>query len=321
MKNKFELVIPAGQTKIRIDLYLTHHVENATRTKVQDSIIRGEVLVNSKKIKPSYLVQPKDIISIQLSKPEPPQVLPENIPLEIVYEDEFLLVVNKPSGMVTHPAYKNYTGTLVNALLFYSQNLSSSNENRPGIVHRLDKDTSGLLVVAKNVWTHQKLAKQFAEKTTEREYHAICWGVIKNNSGIIDEKLGRSKSDRKKIAVSSDGKISVTEYFTEERFEYLTYLRLKLRTGRTHQIRAHMSHIHHPIFGDATYGGRTSSWGGLTGKKIAETKNLLEKMNHQCLHAKILGFVHPNTKEQMRFESKLPKDFETLLKFLRKKKK
>ncbi len=321
MKNKFELVIPAGQTKIRIDLYLTHHVENATRTKVQDSIIRGEVLVNSKKIKPSYLVQPKDIISIQLSKPEPPQVLPENIPLEIVYEDEFLLVVNKPSGMVTHPAYKNYTGTLVNALLFYSQNLSSSNENRPGIVHRLDKDTSGLLVVAKNVWTHQKLAKQFAEKTTEREYHAICWGVIKNNSGIIDEKLGRSKSDRKKIAVSSDGKISVTEYFTEERFEYLTYLRLKLRTGRTHQIRAHMSHIHHPIFGDATYGGRTSSWGGLTGKKIAETKNLLEKMNHQCLHAKILGFVHPNTKEQMRFESKLSKDFETLLKFLRKKKK
>ena len=246
--------------------------------------------------------------------------MPENIPLEIVYEDEFLLVVNKPSGMVTHPAYKNYTGTLVNALLFYSQNLSSSNENRPGIVHRLDKDTSGLLVVAKNVWTHQKLAKQFAEKTTEREYHAICWGVIKNNSGIIDEKLGRSKSDRKKIAVSSDGKISVTEYFTEERFEYLTYLRLKLRTGRTHQIRAHMSHIHHPIFGDATYGGRTSSWGGLTGKKIAETKNLLEKMNHQCLHAKILGFVHPNTKEQMRFESKLSKDFETLLKFLRKKK-
>ena len=318
MKRKFELLVPAGQKKIRIDLYLTNRVENATRTKVQKAISNEEVLVNQKIVKPSYLIQPNDLIQIELSTPEPPEVLPEKIDLEIVYEDDYLLVVNKPAGMVTHPAYKNYSGTLVNALMYYAKFLSRQNQNRPGIVHRLDKDTSGLLVVAKDEVSHHKLAKQFADKTTEREYHAICWGVMKKKSGVIEEKLGRSKSDRKKVAVVSDGKIAITEFTVLQKFNFLTYVKLKLRTGRTHQIRAHLLHIQHPIFGDPTYGGRNPKWNGQTLKKQAESRNLLEKINRQTLHAKILGFIHPVTKEKMIFESELPSDFSAVLKSLQK---
>lgn len=333
MKNHFELRIPPGQTKERIDSYLTKHAENATRTKVQEAIKKGEVLVNGKKTKPSYAVQPDDLVQINLSHPDPPEVKAEAIPLDIIYEDDYLLVVNKPAGMVTHPAYKNYSGTLVNALMHHTENLShvhaeeddELNIVRPGIVHRLDKDTSGLLVVAKDGTTHQKLAKQFAAKTlrqkegaqAEREYNAIVWGKFKQKSGIIDAALGRSKSDRKKVAVTPDGKHAVTEYEVIEQFEYLSFITLHLRTGRTHQIRVHLAHIHHPVFGDETYGGREIVSGGIEGKKKAEVKNLLEMMPRQALHAKKLGFVHPVTKEMMHFESDLPADMLQVLSRLR----
>ena len=325
MKNHFEIRIPAGQMKERLDVYMTNHTENATRNKVQEAIKNGEVLVNGKTIKPSYVILPNDLITVDLLRPDPPEVKAEAIPLEIVYEDDFLLVVNKPAGMVTHPAYKNYSGTLVNALMHHSEKLSQLHAEddeefdivRPGIVHRLDKDTSGLLVVAKDETTHQKLAKQFAAKTSEREYNAIVWGKFKQNSGVIDAPLGRSKSDRKKVTVITGGKNAVTEYEVIEQFEYLALLKIHLRTGRTHQIRVHLAHIHHPVFGDGTYGGREIVVGGIEGKKKAEVKNLLEIMPRQALHAKKLGFVHPHTKKMIRFESELPEDMKAVLSFLR----
>lgn len=326
MKNHIEIRIPAGQKKERVDVYLTSHIENATRSKVQEAIKNGEVFVNGKTVKVSYMLLPNDIVAVELRRPDPPKVEAENIPLEIVYEDDYLLVVNKPAGMVTHPAYKNYSGTLVNALLHHSEKLSAFHAeeddefeiSRPGIVHRLDKDTSGLLVVAKDETTHQQLAKQFAEKTSEREYQAIVWGTFKEKSGIIDAPLGRSKSDRKKVAVLTEGKHAVTEYEILEEFAYLSFLRLKLHTGRTHQIRVHLAHIHHPVFGDDTYGGRERAAGSIEGKKKAEVKNLLEKIQRQALHAKKLGFIHPSTKKMMRFDSNLPDDMKEVLNFLQK---
>jgi 23S rRNA pseudouridine1911/1915/1917 synthase len=318
MKRKFDIVVPAGQKKERLDVYLTSHVENATRTKVQEAIRNGEVVVSGKRVKASHAIIPGEVIQVELSKPEPPEVLPENIPLDIVYEDKYLLVVNKPAGMVTHPAYKNYSGTLVNALLYHSQSLSKAHPLRPGIVHRLDKDTSGLLVVAKDETTHQKLSRQFANKTTEREYRAIAWGVFKSPEGIIEAPLGRSKSDRKKVAVVKEGKYAVTEYEVMKQFTYLALLRIHLRTGRTHQIRVHLAHIHHPVFGDETYGGRKIAVGGIDGKKKAEAANLLERISRQALHAKKLGFLHPVTKEFMQFDSELPEDMKKVLEFLEK---
>ncbi len=326
MKNHFEIQIPPGQMKERLDVYLTNHTENATRNKVQEAIRNGEVTVNGAVVKPSYAVLPNDLISINLSRPDPPEVKAEAIPLEIIYEDDFLLVVNKPAGMVTHPAYKNYSGTLVNALMHHSEKLSQLHADddeefdivRPGIVHRLDKDTSGLLVVAKDETTHQKLAKQFAAKTSEREYHSIVWGTFKQLSGTIDAPLGRSKRDRKKVAVVEDGKSAVTDYEVIEQFDYLALVKLHLHTGRTHQIRVHLSHINHPVFGDETYGGREIVVGGIEGKRKAEVKNLLEMMPRQALHAKKLGFVHPKTKKMMRFESDLPVDILSVLLRLRK---
>jgi 23S rRNA pseudouridine1911/1915/1917 synthase len=318
MKQKFDIVIPAGQKRERLDVYLTSHVENATRSKVQEAIRNGEVVIDGRIVKASHAIIPGEVIHVELSKPEPPEVLPENIPLTIVYEDNYLLVVNKPAGMVTHPAYKNYSGTLVNALLYHSRSLSQPHPLRPGIVHRLDKDTSGLLVVAKDETTHQKLSRQFANKTTEREYRAIVWGVFKSPQGMIEASLGRSKSDRKKVAVVKEGKYAATEYEVIKQFPYLALLRLHLRTGRTHQIRVHLAHIHHPVFGDEMYGGRKIAVSGVDGKKKAEAANLLEKISRQALHAKSLGFVHPVTKEFMRFDSELPEDMKQVLEFLEK---
>ncbi len=321
MRNHFEIYVPPKQSKERLDVYLTAHVENATRNKVQEAIKSGEILVNGKPVKPSYVILPNDLISINLNRPDPPEVKAEKIPLDIIYEDDYLLVVNKPAGMVTHPAYKNYSGTMVNALMHHSEKLSQLHAEedeeftiaRPGIVHRLDKDTSGLLVVAKDETTHQKLAKQFAAKTSEREYQAIVWGKFKKKKDIIEAPLGRSKRDRKKVAVVPGGKHAVTEYEVLEQFDYLALVRLHLRTGRTHQIRVHLAHIHHPVFGDETYGGREIGAGGVEGKKKAEAKNLLALMPRQALHARMLGFVHPATKQMMRFECDLPKDMKAVL--------
>jgi len=308
------IAVPPGQKKIRIDIYLTHHVENATRNKVQHAIASGNVLVNGKRVKSSYTVAPSDDIEVKLPRPPRTEARPENIPIRIVYEDDQLLVVDKPAGMVTHPAYGNYTGTLVNALLFHTSNLSGvNNEMRPGIVHRLDKDTSGLLVIAKTDRAHSFLAKQFAKRTIEREYWAIVWGRFKQRNGIIETNLGRSKKDRRKVAVTAVGKAASTEYWVIEEFDFLTLVRLKLHTGRTHQIRVHLAHIGHPVFGDPTYGGRNHEWGGLERKKNQNAANLLDLMKRQALHAKTIGFVHPGTMTPMSFDSELPTDFALLL--------
>jgi 23S rRNA pseudouridine1911/1915/1917 synthase len=311
------IVVPPGQKKTRIDVYLTRQVQNATRNKVQQAILKKSVLVNGAVVKPSYPVSPADVIEVTLSRPPRQDATPEDIPLDIVYEDEQLLVVNKPAGMVTHPAYGNYTGTLVNALLFHSSALSGKNKDlRPGIVHRLDKDTSGLLVVAKTDHAHSFLARQFAKRTIDREYWALVWGGFNQRKGTIEANLGRSKKDRRKVAVTANGKPAATEYSVLKDFTFLTLLRLKLRTGRTHQIRVHLAHIGHPVFGDATYGGRNNAWGGIDRKKSQQAANLLKIIARQALHAKTIGFVHPTTKESVKFDSQLPDDFAKVLKLL-----
>lgn len=314
MQNRFEIVVPPGKKKERLDVFLTHHIENATRSKVQHAIEQGLVLVNGTPARASHRVVPGEVIRVTLPRPETPRAVPENIPLDIVYEDDDLLVVNKPAGMVTHPAYGNYSGTLVNALLYHCKHLSTLNtELRPGIVHRLDKDTSGLMVVAKTDCAHAHLAKQFAERTIGREYWALVWGTFRENTGVIEAQLGRSKSDRKKIAVVRQGKHAVTEYEVIERFPYLTLLRLKLRTGRTHQIRVHLAHINHPVFGDPVYHGRRIVAGPGTPRQKAEVQRLLECINRQALHAKTLSFTHPRTGERKSFDSNLPADFSSVL--------
>jgi len=318
---EIEIVVPPGKVRERLDLFLTHHIENATRSKIQQAIEGGFVTVDGKAVKPSYKISPDEVVRVIIPKPPAPDVVAENIPVEIVFEDEHLLVVNKPAGMVTHPAYGNYTGTLVNALLYHcNNNLSTLNDpTRPGIVHRLDKDTSGLIVIAKNDMVHAHLAKQFAHRTIERAYWAIVWGLFEKGkkSGVIDAALGRSKSDRKKITVSDNGKTAATEYEVLEQFEYLSLVKLKLRTGRTHQIRVHLHHIGHPVFGDPTYGGRRIAWGGTEKKKKEEVQQFLKIISRQALHAKTLGFLHPVTKETLHFDSNLPSDFQEILNLLR----
>lgn len=311
------IVVPPGQKKIRIDVYLTRQVENATRNKVQQAIVAGSVLVNGKKVKSSYSVAPSDIIEVALPRPPIPKAIAEHIPLHIVYEDDHLLVVDKPAGMVTHPAYGNYTGTLVNALLYHCNHLSTVNTDlRPGIVHRLDKDTSGLMVVAKTDRAHRHLARQFEKRTIEREYWALVWGRFKHRKGLIEASLGRSKKDRRKVAVVKEGKTASTDYEVLREFDFLTLLRLKLHTGRTHQIRVHLAHIGHPVFGDSTYGGRNSLWGGLEKKKAQQSANLLKLIQRQALHARTIGFVHPGKQLAVKFESELPDDFSAVLKCL-----
>ncbi len=318
MPHVLEIRVPPGKKKERLDIYITGHVENATRNKVQQAIRKGTVLVNGKEVRPSYTVMPDDVIAISLPGPPPADALPENIPVEILFEDDDLIVVNKPAGMVTHPAHGNYTGTLVNALLYHCGKLASGADPvRPGIVHRLDKETSGVMVVAKNENAHAKLALQFARRTIRREYQAVVWGRFRESSGLIEAELGRSKSDRKKMAVVDGGKSAATEFTVLEQFPYLALLRLKLRTGRTHQIRVHLSHINHPVFGDPTYNGRRIVWGSGGGGQKAQVQRFLLMMPRQALHAKTLGFLHPVNRQEMYFDTPLPPDMGGLLEALR----
>jgi 23S rRNA pseudouridine1911/1915/1917 synthase len=322
MQKYYKLVVPDVRSKQRIDKYVAAMVENASRTKVQKAINLGYVTVNEDLVKSNYLVKPEDVIEIELDIPEKQDVVPEDIPLDIVFEDEYLMIINKEAGMVTHPAYKNYSGTLVNAVMFYAQkkneSLSSLNGfERAGIVHRLDKDTSGLIVIAKDEVTHRKLSEQFFHHTIDREYQAVIWGKMKTKKGTIETRLGRDKRDRKKVAVYRDddegGKAAITHYEIIKEFEFLSLIKLKLKTGRTHQIRVHLSHKGHPVFGDETYGGRVPHSVKVTSNLKARIKNLLDQMPRQALHAKVLGFIHPVTKEKMYFESKLPEDMEKLI--------
>jgi 23S rRNA pseudouridine1911/1915/1917 synthase len=318
MPREFDITVPAGKKKERLDLFLTHHVENATRTKVQTAIREGHVLVDGAAVRASHIVAPGEVIHVTFSHPPPPDVLPEAIPLDIVFEDRYLLVVNKPAGMVTHPAYGNYTGTLVNALLHHGAELSSVyDRTRPGIVHRLDKDTSGLLVVAKTDAAHVHLSRQFARRTIRREYHAIVWGTFPHEGGTIEANLGRSKADRKKMAVVKEGKTAVTDYTVLESFAYVSLIRLQLRTGRTHQIRVHLAHVQHPVFGDPTYNGRRLLYGPGTPRQKAEVQSMLALLPRQALHARTLGFQHPATGKEIEFASPLPADMEAVLALLR----
>jgi 23S rRNA pseudouridine1911/1915/1917 synthase len=315
----YRIEVPSGKKKERLDIYLSNCIENATRSKVQKLIEARRVTVNGKFVKASYHVQPNDLIeAAHPVTPHPENAEPEEIPLDIIFEDEFLLVVNKPAGMVAHPAYANYTGTLVNALLHHTRSLSALNQpGRPGIVHRLDKDTSGLLVVAKDDFTHAKLAYQFSKHNIEREYWAVCWGHFDNKDGKIEKNIARSKKDRKKFTVSrSEGKHAITYYKVLEEFEFASLVKLNLETGRTHQIRVHLNSINHPVFGDPVYGGRQIIYGAELPKMKNRIQNLFEIMKRQALHAKTLGFIHPRSKEKMRFDSELPEDMKGLLKKL-----
>ena len=322
MEKNYFLTVPNVVVKQRIDKYIAQFIENASRTKVQKSINLGSVTVNGELVKSNYIVKPDDEIEIELETPDKKDVLAENIPLDIIFEDNFLMVINKPPGMVVHPAYKNYSGTLVNALMFYSAQKNDtlsdlSGFERAGIVHRLDKDTSGLIVVAKDEVTHRKLSEQFFHHTIEREYNAIVWGKLKSKKGEISNRLGRDKRDRKKVAVLKNddekGKLSITNYEVLEEYEFLSLLKLNLKTGRTHQIRVHMSHSGHPVFGDETYGGREPHSVNLTSNIKSQIKNLLELIPRQALHARVLGFIHPQTKESLRFDSELPDDMKQIL--------
>jgi len=319
-EKKYRFEVPEGKKKERLDLFLTHAIENATRSKVQKLIDANLVTVNGVTVKANYQVKPSDVIeAVHPISPRPEDAEPEDIPLDIIYEDDYLLVINKPAGMVAHPAYANYTGTLVNALLHHTKKLSDLNEpGRPGIIHRLDKDTSGLLVVAKDDFTHAKIAGQFSKRTVDREYHAVCWGKFKERKGEIAFNIVRSKKDRKKFSTSeTEGKTALTLYEVIEEFEFTSYLKVNLKTGRTHQIRVHLSGIGKPVFGDPTYGGRQINYGSDQSKIRARVQNLLAIMPRQALHAKTVGFYHPEKKKRMFFDSEIPDDMKLLLEKLR----
>ncbi len=308
-----------GQSPLRIDKFLMDRIANATRNKIQQGIADGFVQVNGEKIKANYKVKPGDKIVVAL--PEPPRdtdVVPENIPLNIVYEDEHLLVVNKEAGMVVHPAYQNWSGTLVNALTYHFQNLPEmeGNDGRPGLVHRIDKDTSGLLVIAKTEKAMNGLAKQFYDHSIERTYYALVWGIPSPEEGTININLGRSLKDRRVTVAYEDetiGRHAITHYKLLKDLRYVALVQCNLETGRTHQIRAHMKHIGHPLFNDATYGGDKLLKGTQFTKYKQFVDNCFKIMQRQALHAKSLGFIHPITKEHMQFDSELPADFVAVL--------
>jgi len=304
--------VPKGQALLRIDKYLMLMVPNATRNKIQNAASNGDIYVNDVPVKSNYKVKPLDVIRILLAHPPfENRVDPEDIPLDIVYEDDALLLINKPPNFVVHPGHGNYTGTLVNALAFHFENLPLNSSERPGLVHRIDKDTSGLLVVAKTEAAMTHLAKQFEDKTSEREYIALVWGNVKEDEGTITGNIARHLKDRMQMAVFSDpeiGKHAVTHYKVLERFGYVTLISCKLETGRTHQIRVHLKHIGHTLFNDERYGGNLILKGTTFTKYKQFIDNCFKTLPRQALHAKTLGFVHPTSGKYMLFNTEIPKD-------------
>ena len=310
----FRFDVPKGQLLLRIDKFLMNLIPNATRNKIQNAATAGDIYVNDLPVKSNYKVKPFDVVRIMLSHPPfENRVDPENIPLDIVYEDEALLLINKPAGLVVHPGHGNYTGTLVNALAYHFENLPKNSSERPGLVHRIDKDTTGLLVIAKTEAAMTHLAKQFEAKTSEREYIALVWGTVKEDEGTIEGNISRHLKDRMQMAVFADpeiGKPAITHYKVLERFGYVTLVSCILETGRTHQIRVHMKHIGHPLFNDARYGGDLILKGTTFTKYKQFIDNCFKVLPRQALHAKTLGFVHPTTGEMMRFDTELPQDMQ-----------
>ncbi len=311
----YRFTTDAGQKQMRIDKFLVNRLENASRSRIQSAAEAGNILVNNNPVKSNYKIKPNQTISIVMEYPKRElKIIPEDIPLDIVYEDDYLLVINKKPGMVVHPGHGNYTGTLVNALAFHLKDLELFNgeDPRPGLVHRIDKDTSGLLVVAKTELAKNKLAKQFFDKTTERSYVAMVWGIVDNDMGTVIGNIGRSLKDRMQMAVFEDGsygKHAITHYEVIERLGYVTLIKCVLETGRTHQIRAHMKHIGHPLFNDARYGGDQILKGTTFTKYKQFVNNCFELLPRQALHAKTLSFIHPATNEKMTFDSEIPSDF------------
>ena len=303
-----------GQEPLRVDKFLMNFVENATRNKVQQAAKQGNIFVNGSPVKANYRVKANDEVKVLFAHPPHEDLLvAENIALDIVYEDEQLLVVNKPAGMVVHPGHGNYSGTLINALVYHFENLPNNSSNRPGLVHRIDKDTSGLLVVAKTEEAMLHLTQQFFNKTTEREYIALVWGNIAEDEGTVRGHIGRHLKGRLQMAVFEDGshgKEAVTHYKVLERFGYVTLVSCRLETGRTHQIRVHMKHIGHTLFNDERYGGDKVLKGTTFAKYKQFVENCFAVLPRQALHAKTLGFEHPITHQYMRFDSVLPEDMQ-----------
>ena len=304
----FTFEISKENSKIRIDKFLSQNLENISRSYIHELIKNNDILVNGNHTTKNFVLSEKDIVSVNIPKPKEIDILPENIPINIVYEDDDLLIVNKEKGIVVHPAPGNYTGTLVNALLYKCKDsLSGINGNiRPGIVHRIDKYTSGLLIIAKNDISHNFLAEQIKEHSFTREYEAIVYGNIKEDSGTIRINIARHKTDRKKMAVTDiGGKLAITHFTVLKRYGNFTHLRLKLETGRTHQIRVHMAYIKHPVLGDEVYANPKN--------------NPFKFLTGQCLHAKSIGFIHPKTNKYMEFSSELPDYFKKVIDILENK--
>lgn len=315
----FRVVVDKGQAPIRIDKYLFERIVNASRNRIQAAADAGFVMANGKPVKSSYKVKPLDVLTVMMDRPRyENDIIPEDIPLDIVYEDADLMVINKPAGLVVHPGCGNYHGTLVNAIAWHLKDVPSYDPNDPqvGLVHRIDKDTSGLLVVAKTPDAKTSLGLQFYNKTTKREYNALVWGIVDEDEGTIVGNIGRNPKDRMQMAVLSDpaqGKHAVTHYKVLERLGYVTLVKCVLETGRTHQIRVHMKHIGHVLFNDERYGGHEILKGTHFSKYKQFVNNCFDICPRQALHAKTLGFVHPRTGEEMFFTSELPEDMTRLL--------
>jgi 23S rRNA pseudouridine1911/1915/1917 synthase len=312
----YSFTVEKGQTPLRIDKYLMNFIENATRNKIQEGAKNGSIFVNGIPVKSNYKVKPFDKIRVLFTHPPYENLLVgEDIPLDVVYEDESLLVVNKPAGMVVHPGHGNYSGTLINALIFRFDNLPNNSSDRPGLVHRIDKDTSGLLVIAKTEQAMAYLSLQFAEKTSEREYVALVWGNVEKDEGTIEGNIGRHPKNRLQNTVffgdeADKGKPAVTHYKVLERLGYVTLVSCKLETGRTHQIRVHMKHIGHTLFNDERYGGEKILKGTTFTKYKQFVDNCFKVLPRQALHAKTLGFMHPKTGKFMQFSSEIPEDMQ-----------
>lgn len=310
----FRVTVDPGQSPVRIDKFLSNRINNASRSRLQAAAEAGFILVNNIPVKSNYKVKPNDEIQIVMDFPRHElNIIPEDIPLDIVYEDDYVVVINKPAGLVVHPGHGNYSGTLVNALAYHFRDLPlfNSEDPRPGLVHRIDKDTSGLLVVAKTELAKSYLGMQFFNKTTERKYQALVWGSVKENEGTIEGNIGRSLKNRQVFTVFPEGdfgKPAVTHYTVLKRIGYVTLVECRLETGRTHQIRVHMKYINHPLFNDSNYGGDQILRGTTFSKYRQFVQNCFKILPRQALHAKTLGFVHPATKEKMSFDSPLPED-------------